>query len=150
MAIDAISVKVRSPQSDEEFAQYYDLRWRVLRAPWGGPRGSERDELETEAHHAMFCAPDGNLLAVGRLHFNAPDEAQIRYMAVDEQARGQGHGRRIVQYLEAEARACGAAAIMLNAREEVVGFYAALGYEVVGDGPTMFGTVKHSKMRKTL
>jgi N-acetylglutamate synthase-like GNAT family acetyltransferase len=150
LATDAISVKVKSPQSDEEFAQYYGLRWRVLRAPWGSPRGSERDELETEAHHAMICGVDGNVLAVGRLHFNSPDEGQIRYMAVDEQSRGQGHGRRIVEYLEAEARAHGARAVMLNAREQVVGFYAVLGYEVVGEGPTMFGTVKHSKMRKKL
>jgi ribosomal protein S18 acetylase RimI-like enzyme len=71
-------------------------------------------------------------------------------MAVDEHERGQGYGRRIVEYLEAAARAHGTAAIVLNAREEVVGFYTALGYEVVGEGPTMFGTVKHSKMRKRL
>jgi N-acetylglutamate synthase-like GNAT family acetyltransferase len=143
-------VRVSSPQSDEEFAQYYDLRWRVLRAPLGGPPGSERDELEAEARHAMMCDLDGKVLAVGRLHFNAPHEAQIRYMAVDEQARGQGYGRRIVEYLESAARDHGAKTITLNAREEVVGFYATLGYHVVGQGPTMFGTVKHSKMRKQI
>jgi N-acetylglutamate synthase-like GNAT family acetyltransferase len=148
MATGAVSMQVKSPQTEEQFAKYYDLRWRVLRAPWGSPRGSERDELEAGAHHAMICGDDDNVLAVGRLHFNAPDEAQIRYMAVDGQSRGLG--RRIVEYLEAAARAHGAAGIVLNAREEVVGFYSALGFEVVGEGPIMFGTVKHSRMQKRL
>jgi predicted GNAT family N-acyltransferase len=143
-------MQVKSPQTEGEFAQYYELRWRVLRAPWGAPQGSERDVLDAEADHCMICGAEGNPLAIGRLHLNSPDEAQIRYMAVDEHERGQGYGRRIVEYLEAVARERSAKTIVLNAREEVVGFYATLGYEVIGEGPMMFGTVKHSKMRKIL
>jgi N-acetylglutamate synthase-like GNAT family acetyltransferase len=138
------------PQTGDEFDRYFELRWRILRAPWGGPRGSERDELEETAEHAMICSSDGEVLAVGRLHFNSPEEAQIRYMAVAEYARGQGLGRRIVEYLESIARRRGAREIVLNARDEVTGFYAVLGYEIVGKGPTMFGTVTHSKMLKRI
>ena len=32
-------------------------------------------------------------LACGRLHFNAPDEAQVKFMTVDENARGRGYGQ---------------------------------------------------------
>jgi N-acetylglutamate synthase-like GNAT family acetyltransferase len=141
---------VRSPWTPEEFDRYYELRWQVLRAPWGSPRGSERDELEESATHAMIVDADGNALAAGRLHLNSPEQAQIRYMAVAEAHRGRGLGRRIVEYLEAAARSAGATSVVLNARDEVLGFYTHLGYEVVGTGPTMFGTVKHSKMRKRL
>src|SRR5215211_5987960 len=102
------AMNVRSPQTDEEFAHYYELRWRVLRAPWGEPPGSERDELEEAAEHAFIQNDDGEPLAVGRLHFNSPEEAQIRYMAVAEPSRGQGLGRRIVKHLEAIARERGA------------------------------------------
>jgi predicted GNAT family N-acyltransferase len=143
-------MEVKSPQSADELARYYDLRWQVLRAPWGAPRGSERDELDGSATHAMIAGGDGQMLAVGRLHLNSPQEAQIRYMAVAEPARRQGLGGRIVAFLEAAARTAGAEVIVLNARDEVVGFYAALGYEVIGAGPTMFGTVTHSKMQKRL
>jgi N-acetylglutamate synthase-like GNAT family acetyltransferase len=143
-------MEVRAPQSADEFERYFDLRWQVLRGPWGQPRGSERDELEDVAEHALIVDDDGRPLAVGRLHFNSPMEAQIRYMAVAETARGRGLGRRIVDYLEAIARQRGATTIVLNARDEVNEFYAGLGYAIVGKGPTLFGTVAHSRMLKRL
>ena len=141
---------VRPPQTDEEFARYYDLRWQVLRAPWGQPRGAERDELESSADHALITDDNGAALAVGRLHFNSPTEAQIRYMAVADAARGQGLGRQMIEYLEALARQRGASVIVLNARVEVAAFYQRLGYELLGPGPTMFGAIAHVKMQKRL
>jgi ribosomal protein S18 acetylase RimI-like enzyme len=143
-------MRVRSPQTAGEFASYFDLRWRVLRAPWGAPRGSERDELEAAADHAMFCSDDGTPLGVGRLHFNSTAEAQIRYMAVGESARGQGLGRRIVEHLEGLARQRGADRIVLNARDEAVEFYRKLGYETIQRAPTMFGSIAHYRMEKQL
>jgi N-acetylglutamate synthase-like GNAT family acetyltransferase len=143
-------MQVKPPQSEEEFARYFELRWQVLREPWGQPRGSERDELEDAAEHALIVDDDGRPLAVGRLHFNSPTEAQIRYMAVAETARGRGLGRQIVEYLEAIARRRGATTIVLNARHEVTEFYARLGYATVGKGPTLFGTVAHRRMLKRL
>jgi GNAT superfamily N-acetyltransferase len=88
-------MQVRPPQTDEEFARYYDLRWQILRAPWRQSRGSERDELETTADHAAVFDERGAVLAIGRLHLNSPTEAQIRYMAVADVVRGQGVGRQI-------------------------------------------------------
>jgi GNAT superfamily N-acetyltransferase len=143
-------VEVRSPQTEVEFARYCLLRWLVLRAPWGEPPGSERDELDGIAEHAYVQSDDGRPLAIGRLHLNSPEEAQIRYMAVAESARGKGLGRRIVEYLETIARDRGATTVVLNAREEVAGFYQTMGYEIIGAGPTLFGAVKHVRMQKRL
>ena len=145
-------MEVQRPQTDADFAQYYELRWQVLRGPWGQPRGSERDEFDSAAgaaEHALMLDEDGRAVAVGRLHFNSPAEAQIRYMAVHESARGSGLGRRIVAYLESRAQNRGVQRIILNARDTVAGFYEKLGYRKVGDGPTLFGTVKHVRMEKT-
>ncbi|MEJ2362384.1 MAG: thioesterase, partial [Gammaproteobacteria bacterium] len=36
----------KSPQTKQEWQAYFDLRWRILRAPWQQARGSERDDLE--------------------------------------------------------------------------------------------------------
>ena len=44
-------MEIRSPETEQEFAAYYELRWRVLRKPWGQPSGSERDELDAAATH---------------------------------------------------------------------------------------------------
>ena len=132
---------------------YFDLRWRVLREPFHQPRGSEWDELDepgSGAEHAAIFAETGEAIAAGRVQLNSPEEAQIRYMAVAEGRRGAGLGRLIVRRLEEIARHRGAKYVVLNARDEAVGFYQALGYEVVGAGPTIFGTVTHSRMRREL
>jgi predicted GNAT family N-acyltransferase len=144
---------VRSPRGETEFAQYFQLRWEVLRQPWGEPLGSERDELDSvvgAAVHALILDEGGAVLAVGRLHQNSAEEAQIRYMAVRETARGRGLGRQTVLYLEARARQRGAKRVVLNARDTVAKFYELLGYRAVGEGPIMFGTVRHVGMVKAL
>jgi ribosomal protein S18 acetylase RimI-like enzyme len=143
-------MEVRRPESEQEWAAYFDLRWQVLRAPWNQPRGAERDPIEDTSEHALICDEEGRALAVGRLHFNAPEEGQIRSMATAPHARGQGLGRRIIEHLEAIARAKGAETIVLNARDSAVGFYAKLGYEIVGPGPTLFDVIPHVKMCKRL
>ncbi len=141
---------VRRPQSEHEFARLYELRWQVLRAPWGEPPGSEQDDADADSEHALIQDADGAPLAAGRLHFNSPDEAQIRYMAVAQRTRGQRLGRRIVEYLESIARDRGAKTVVLNAREEVAGFYKSMGYKIISAGPTLFGAVKHVRMQKRL
>ena len=138
------------PQSAAEFERYYDLRWRVLRAPWRQPRGSEKDELESESQHLMIAGPDGHALAVGRLHFNSPAEAQIRFMAVEPAAQGRGLGSVILRELEGRARAAGVSAIVLNARDNVRPFYEKHGFTIIGPAATLFGEVKHVRMRKEL
>lgn len=141
---------VNHPKSPEEFEEYYDLRWRVLRGPWNQPRGSERDEFDPTADHVIARDEDGKLIGIGRLHLKNDREAQIRYMATEENARRSGAGRVIIGRLEAIAKEHDVRRITLNARENVVGFYEHLGYRVTGRGPTMFDEIRHSKMVKEL
>ena len=105
----------RSPASPAEWEAYFDLRWRILRQPWGQPRGSERDSLDESAFHLPITGDDGRALACGRLQLNSPSEAQIRYMAVDENVQGRGYGSAILAALEAETRRSKASHIVLNA-----------------------------------
>ena len=48
-----MNVTIKQPESPEEFKQYYELRYRILRAPWGEPEGSEVDEMEDQCFHIM-------------------------------------------------------------------------------------------------
>ena len=143
-------LQIAKPETPEQFVEYFDLRWRIMRAPWDQPRGSERDEFEEAADHVTARDQGGRLLGIGRLHLNNEREAQIRYMAIEEGCRGQGVGRAIIEKLEVLANDRGVKRIVLNARDNVVGFYQRLGYSVIGPGPTMFGKVKHAKMEKRL
>lgn len=98
----------------------------------------------------MIARPDGSPLAVGRLHYITPAEAQVRFMAVEPQAQGQGLGGAILQEFEKRARATGATSIVLNAREDAQRFYQKHGFNTVGPAPTIFDAVKHVRMRKDL
>ena len=141
---------MRSPKSPDEWDAYFHLRWRILRGPWGQPRGSERDSMDDSAFHLFLLGSARKLLECRCLRFNAPDEAQVRFMAVDENARGRGYGSRILQGLEAEATRRGAQKLVLNARDNVTEFYVKYGYAVVGETGTLFGAIRHVRMEKSL
>ncbi|CAN5559686.1 hypothetical protein BH20VER3_BH20VER3_16170 [soil metagenome] len=140
----------RPPLNPAEWESYFDLRWRVLRAPWDQPPGSEKDDREDDSHHLMIVGPESRPLAVGRLHFNSASEAQVRFMAVDPAAQGRGFGGVILQEFERRAKAAGATSIVLNARDDAQRFYAKHGFEVVGPAETIFSAVHHVRMRKEI
>jgi ribosomal protein S18 acetylase RimI-like enzyme len=71
-------------------------------------------------------------------------------MAVHPGAQGQGVGRAVLEYLEAEARRRGLRECVLHAREQAVPFYQRLGYAVVAPSHTLFGSIPHFLMRKRL
>jgi predicted GNAT family N-acyltransferase len=140
----------RSPLSDAEWTSYRDLRWRVLRAPWNQPPAVDAGEDREDCVHAMIADEAGQAIAVGRIILKSDGEAHIRSMATAETCRGRGLGRQVMEYLEQSARTRGMHAIVLNARENAVGFYAKLGYQPVGEGPLLFGCIPHTVMRKVL
>ena len=138
------------PRSALDWERYFDLRWRVLRAPWHQPKGSEQDDREADSVHLMLCDASRTPFAVGRVHLNAPQEAQIRFMAVDPTATRQGLGTTVLKALEHRAAEMGVRTIVLNAREQAIPFYEKHGYTIIGGAETMFGSVLHVRMTKQL
>lgn len=143
-------MQILTPTTEDDFARYFDLRWRILRAPWDQPRGSERDAFEGQSWHRMACLTERIPVGVARLQRNTATQGQIRYMAVEFSQRRHGVGTALVTALETQAIALALTEIVLDAREESVGFYRGLGYALVGPAHTLFGTIRHSRMRKQL
>lgn len=141
-------LRLVEPSTTEHFEQYYDLRWRILRAPWKQPRDSEKDLLEEDSYHLMAVDANNQIIGVGRLHLNTPQQAQIRFMAVDTQQQRNGVGKMLLQALEDEAMKWGAEEIIFDARVNVAGFYKRYGYVTLSPGHTLFDSVHHYKMHK--
>ena len=139
-----------SPATEQQFARYYALRWEILRAPWQQPRGSERDEWESQAHHVMVCDDGQKVAGVGRIHLTTDRQAQIRYMAVAQAYRNQGIGTQILNHLESWAAQQGVRTLFLHARSTASAFYQARGYRILGPGPTLYDQIHHVKMEKPL
>ena len=137
------------PKTEKEFQQYYNLRWRILRKPWGQPEGSERDSSDENYYHIMAII-DKTIAGVARLEFPERGLAQLRYMAVDIEFQGNGIGRKIVEHMEQYSKDNNAHEIFLNARENAVGFYEKLGYKITAKSYLLFDSIQHYKMVKTL
>ena len=140
---------IKQPENEEEFKRYYLLRWKLLRAPWNQPEGSEVDDLEGHCFHLMAVDDNNEVIAVARLQFNSDDEAQIRYMAVDEKHQRQGIGRALIKAIETQAIKTCLKKIKLDAREPAVCFYEKLGYTVIEKSYLLFDEIQHFRMEKT-
>ena len=140
--------EVVTPTTQEQLDAYYHLRWRVLREPFQRPPGSEQDEYDQVSHHRMVVNKNGEPIAVGRLHFNSPEEGQIRFMACAPECRGEGHGVAIVYALEQVARQEGATHVVINSRDNTLGFYLKCGYDLVEEADTVKKPAAEHQLRK--
>ena len=140
---------IKSPENKEEWDNYLMFRWEILRKPLGMSKDSLADSIEDKSFHLMGIDDEEKVIASGRVHFNCENEAQIRYMAVDDSFKRKGVGTEIVKELENYAQSKGAIIMILNARENAISFYLSLGYEEVGPYQSDTG-IPHKTMKKNL
>ncbi|WP_305416911.1 bifunctional GNAT family N-acetyltransferase/hotdog fold thioesterase [Photobacterium leiognathi] len=139
-----------TPQTDEQLANYYHFRWRMLREPWQMPKGSERDAYDDLSEHRMIINNREQVVAIGRLYLTPDNEGQVRFMAVDPEVRHHGLGGLILMALESLARQDGAKRMVCNAREDAIPFYLKNGFASEGELSDERGPVRHQQMLKHL
>ena len=142
-------LEIKSPQTDADWKAYYALRFNVLREPWNQPHGSEVLADEDQAIHAIAVAGE-QVLGVARMHESAAKQGQVRCVAIATAAQGKGIGKAIMAYLEEKAVQKGWTEIVLEARENAVPFYQAIGYSIVEESYLLFGEIQHYRMKKAL
>ena len=142
-------LEIKSPTTDSDWKAYYALRFNVLREPWNQPLGSEVLADEDQAIHAI-AVKDGVVLGVARMHESAEKQGQVRCVATATAAQGKGIGKTIMAYLEKKAIEKGWTEIVLEARENAVPFYEAIGYTIVAESYLLFGEIQHYRMQKSL
>jgi GNAT superfamily N-acetyltransferase len=131
-----------------ERAALVELRREVLRRPLGLDFTAE--QLAAEADQLHLGAWDGARLVGGLLLApRGAGVAQMRQVAVAQDAQGRGVGRLLVEESEREARRRGFARMVLHARQTAVPFYERLGYAVEGKPYTEIG-LPHRTMAKAL
>ncbi|UAJ13352.1 GNAT family N-acetyltransferase [Aquirufa lenticrescens] len=142
-------LEIKSPQTDSDWKAYYALRFSVLREPWNQPLGSEVLADEDKAIHAI-AVENEEVLGVARMHESAEKQGQVRCVATATEAQGKGIGKAIMAYLEEKAKQKGWTEIVLEARENAVAFYQAIGYSIVAESYLLFGEIQHYRMQKSL
>ena len=129
--------------------QIIELRYDVLRKPWGQPIETATDDQETSSVNA-FIEDDGKIIACGRIQNNGNGIGQIRYMAVNANYQGKGLGKLILQKLEEEAKSIQIKGIELQARENAVHFYQSQGYLIIEKTFKLWDIIQHYLMTKTI
>jgi putative acetyltransferase len=101
-----------------------------------GDIGPARDAQMFESPSGAFLVArtDGRAVLCGGVARFDDTRAELKRMYVDPALRGQGHGRRLLEALEQEARRLGYTAIVLETGEQqdaALGLYASAGYEPI-------------------
>ena len=143
-------MKFVQPKSPSDLEQYFEFRWRILRAPLGMPRGSEQDDLENVSFHLMVKTDEDEIVGVAKFKPYSDTAVQISHVAVAETSRGGGIGCRMLEFLEREAKARNFAEVFLTAREHNIPYFAKFGYALGAEAESPLPDIKIFKMHKTL
>lgn len=142
-----LNVKIAS--NDGEIESIIQLRYEVLRAPWGQPKETATDDLEKTSINS-YIEINSEVIACGRLQENDGKVGQVRFMAVTRNHRGKGLGEKILKQLEIVAKEKQLVKIELQARENAVKFYEKNGYTIVQSSFLLWGQIQHYLMQKFL
>ena len=142
-----MKIEIRSPKTESEWEAYYDLRYRILRAPLNKPRGSERNDKDAAGFHFALFEED-SIKAIARLDQASEKIAQVRFVAVEDNSQGSGFGRLIMEATEDFAMKRGDTKMVLHARDYAVDFYLKLNYLLIEKSHLLFGVLQHYLMEK--
>ncbi len=117
---------------DPEYDAECMLRWEVLGKPNGLPPGSE--VVPEDKHSLHLIAMEGKQI-VGCICFSAETQGagQVFQMALSEDYRGRGFGRKLLHTLEQQLFKQGVRDVYVYAQQEVEGFYSKMGYHSEGE-----------------
>lgn len=144
-----MGIIIRTPKSDKEWKDYYDLRYRILRKPLNQSRGSEQNEGDALGIHFALYDND-QLKAIARLDQSSENISQVRFVAVETNSQGKGYGRMIMEATEKRAKEYGNVKMILHARDYAVDFYLKLQYTLIEPSYKLFDVLQHYLMEKDL
>jgi GNAT superfamily N-acetyltransferase len=144
-------INIVSPKTREEFKAYYDLRYKVLREPWGIQKGTEKDDYEPISKHFMAVNDEtGQIVGVIKLMEKEPGVGWFSHMAVIPEFQKKGIGKMLLSFIEEEAKREGYRILGCQARLNTTVFFEKAGYQINGLPSRYFGTTQVVWMEKPL
>ncbi|MCY0877145.1 MAG: GNAT family N-acetyltransferase [Firmicutes bacterium] len=137
---------------EQDLAAAFGVRREVFVQEQQVPEALELDELDHAQDTLHFVAHDASGVAIGaaRLRpYHSTDTGKVERVAVRAPWRGQGVGKALMLYLEAQAQLRGFRQLALYAQTHAQGFYEQLDYQAYGDVFEEAG-IAHIAMKKSL
>ena len=141
---------IKKPTTREDFKAYYALRYKILREPWGHPKGTEKDDYEPISEHFMAVDEQGELVGVVKLYEKAEGVGYISHLAVATEHQHKGIGHLLLENLEQRARQRGFRTLGTMARTTATVYFEKFGFRVAGIPTPHLGTTHLVWMEKAL
>lgn len=144
-------ITIKKPATRDDFKAYYALRYRILRQPWGQPKGTEKDDFEPISLHFMAVDDENNeVVGCVKLFEKAAGVGQFSHMAVSDTRQRQGIGKLLLDTVEEAARLQGYTALGTLTHLTSTGFFEKKGYQITGLPTRFFGTAQMVWVEKDL
>ncbi len=141
---------IKTPTTHDDFKAYYALRYKVLREPWGHPKGTEKDDYEPISEHFMAVNEKDEVVGVAKLYEKAEGVGHISHLAVAPEYQHKGVGHLLLETVEQRARARGFHTIGTMARVTATVYFEKYGFRVVGIPTPHLATTHLVWMEKAL
>jgi N-acetylglutamate synthase-like GNAT family acetyltransferase len=142
---------IKTPATREEFKAYYALRYKVLREPWGHPKGTEKDDYEPISEHFMAVDEQtGEVLGVIKLYEKTPGVGNLSHLAVATAHQHKGIGNFLIKAVENRGQERGFKILGAMSRVTATAYFEKHGYHIVGIPTLHLGTTHLVWMEKEL
>ena len=144
-------ITIKIPQTRDDFKAYYELRYKVLRAPWGQPKDTEKDDYEPISQHFMAIDDtNGKVVGVVKLFEKSEGVGWLSHLAIDPGYQKKGVGRLLMDSVEQAAREKGFHVIGCMSRLNTTAYFERMGFRTAGLPTHYFGTTQVLWMEKEL
>ena len=144
------AAQLRCREGDLERARA--LRIEVFCGEQGVLLEEELDDIDERAHHVGVENTAGEALGTARVYATDEGVVHLGRVCVRHCARGLGVGRvaceAAAQIALREFGHAGQVRIVLDAQEDKIGFYRALGYELTAREPFLDARIWHREMAR--
>lgn len=142
---------IKAPVTHEDFKAYYALRYKVLREPWGHPKGTEKDDYEPISEHFMAVDEQtGEVLGVIKLFEKSPGVGHISHLAVATAHQHKGIGTMLIKAVEDRGLEHGYKILGTMSRVTATAYFEKYGYHIAGIPAPHLGTIHLVWMEKGL
>lgn len=142
---------IKSPETREEFKEYYALRFEILRKPWGQPKGTEKDDYEPISQHFMAVDEQTRkIVGVVKLFEKEPGVGWFSHLGVASEFQKKGVGKLLMERVESTARSKGYKTLGCMSRLNTTAYFEKMGYTIAGLPGHYFGTIQVAWMEKSL
>ena len=142
-------ITIKVPQTRDDFKAYYDLRYKVLREPWGQPKDTEKDDYEPISQHFMAVDEgNGKIVGVIKMFEKEHGVGWVSHLAIDPAYQKKGVGHMLVETVEKAAKEKGYRVIGCMSRLNTTSYFEKMGFQTAGLPTNYFGTTQVLWMEK--